>query len=60
MVRGQDVARVFVPAGQQIILKGLDQITTGTAPVDGIMKQMATDLTKEVQPIIQQVKAVEG
>jgi sn-glycerol 3-phosphate transport system substrate-binding protein len=60
MVRAQDTARVFVPAGQQIILKGLDQITTGTAPVDGIMKQMAADLTKEVQPIIQQVKAVEG
>ena len=46
--------------GQQIILKGLDQITTGTAPVDGIMKQMAADLTKEVQAIVQQVKAVEG
>ena len=41
MVRAQDVARVFVPNGQQILLKGLDRITVNKEPAETVMKDIA-------------------
>ena len=60
MVRGQDVARVFVPNGQQILLKGLDRITVNKEPAETVMKDIAVPLQKECDAVAKQVKAVEG
>jgi sn-glycerol 3-phosphate transport system substrate-binding protein len=60
MVRGQDVARVFVPNGQQILLKGLDRITVNKEAAETVMKDIAAALQKECDAVAKQVKAVEG
>ena len=60
MVRGQDVARVFVPNGQQILLKGLDRITVNKEPAETVMKDIAAALQKECDAVAKQVRAVEG
>jgi sn-glycerol 3-phosphate transport system substrate-binding protein len=60
MVRGQDVARVFVPNGQQLILKGLERITVNKEPAEPALKDLATNLQKECDTVARQVKAVEG
>ena len=41
MVRGQDVARVFVPNGLQILQKGLDRITVNKEASETVMKDIA-------------------
>ena len=60
LVRAQDTARVFVPNGQQIILKGLDRITVNKEPAETVMKEIAGSLQKESEAIVRQVKAIEG
>jgi sn-glycerol 3-phosphate transport system substrate-binding protein len=60
MVRGQDSARVFVPNGQQLILKGLERITVNKEPAEPVLKELATNLQKECDAVAKQVKAVEG
>jgi sn-glycerol 3-phosphate transport system substrate-binding protein len=60
MVRPQDVARVFVPNGQQILLKGLDRITVNKEAAETVMKDIAGQLQKECDAVAKQVKAVEG
>ena len=60
LVRGQDVARVFVPNGQQLILKGLERITVNKEPAEPALKELAANLQKECDSVARQVKAVEG
>jgi len=60
MVRGQDVARVFVPNGQQILLKGLDRITVNKEASETVMKDIAGQLQKECDTVKKQVQAIEG
>jgi len=60
LVRAQDTARVFVPNGQQIILKGLDRITVNKDAAETVMTEMATALQKECDAVARQVKTVEG
>jgi sn-glycerol 3-phosphate transport system substrate-binding protein len=58
--RAQDSARVFVPNGDDIISKALDRITTNQEEVATVFKQLSDDLTREAQPVIRQVKALNG
>jgi sn-glycerol 3-phosphate transport system substrate-binding protein len=60
MVRAQDTARVFVPNGQQLLLKGLERITINKEPAEAALKDLATNLQKESDLIARQVKALEG
>jgi sn-glycerol 3-phosphate transport system substrate-binding protein len=60
LVRAQDVARVFVPNGQQILLKGIERITINKEPSETVMKDISASLQKESEAIARQVKAVEG
>jgi sn-glycerol 3-phosphate transport system substrate-binding protein len=60
MVRGQDVARVFLPNGLQILQKGLDRITVNKEASETVMKDIAAALQKEADPFKKQVQAVEG
>ena len=57
---GQDLARVFVPNGAQILIKGLDRITVNKEAAETVMKEIAGPLQKECDAVEKQVKAVEG
>ena len=54
------MARVFVPNGQQILIKGLDRITVNKEASETVMKDIAGQLQKECDAVAKQVKAVEG
>ncbi len=56
----QDPARRFVPAGDSIIGKGLEQLTVSQAEVQPTFEGIKTTLEEEAQPIVEQVEAVEG
>jgi sn-glycerol 3-phosphate transport system substrate-binding protein len=56
----QDPARRFIPAGDTIIGKALEQITVNQAEVQPTFDQLKTTLEEEAAPILEQLKAVEG
>ena len=58
--RPQDAARVYIPNGDQIIGKGLEQITVGAGPVDAAFADVAKNLTDGAKPVVTAVKAIEG
>lgn len=60
LVRPQDTARVFVPNGQQLILKGLERVTINKEPAEAALKDLQSSLQKESDAIARQVKAIEG
>ena len=60
MTKAQDVARVFIPNGDQIIGKGLERITINKEPPEAVWKDVAATLQKEGEAVVRQVKAVEG
>ena len=51
---------MFVPNGQQILIKGLDRITVNKEAAETVMKDIAGQLQKECDAVAKQVKAVEG
>ena len=56
----QDPARRFVPAGDTIIGKGLEQLTVNKAEVQPTFEDVKTTLEEEAQAILEQVAAIEG
>ncbi|HZA93712.1 MAG TPA: ABC transporter substrate-binding protein [Gemmatimonadales bacterium] len=56
----QDPARRFVPAGDLIIGKGLEELTVNQAEVQPTFDQVKTTLEEEAQPILEQLAAIEG
>jgi sn-glycerol 3-phosphate transport system substrate-binding protein len=51
----QDTARVFVPNGDQIIGKGLEEITVNKQEVQPTFDDVNQTLTDEAQPILEQI-----
>jgi sn-glycerol 3-phosphate transport system substrate-binding protein len=56
----QDPARRFIPAGDAIIGKGLEELTVNQAEVAPTFESVAATLEEEAQPILEQLEAVEG
>jgi sn-glycerol 3-phosphate transport system substrate-binding protein len=60
LTKAQDVARAFIPNGDQIIGKGLERITINKEPAEGVWKDVAGTLEKEAEAVVKLVKAIEG
>jgi sn-glycerol 3-phosphate transport system substrate-binding protein len=58
--RAQDAARVFVRNGDQIIGKGLERIIVNGETPSSVFADVNAELTKAAQPILEDLKAVEG
>jgi sn-glycerol 3-phosphate transport system substrate-binding protein len=56
----QDEARVFIPNGDQIIGGGLEQITVNLVDAADAFADVKATLEEEAQPVIEQLKAIEG
>lgn len=56
----QDPARRFIPAGDTIIGKGLEEITVNKADVKSTFENVKSTLEEEAQPILDQLKDIEG
>jgi len=54
--RPQDVARVYIPNGDQIIGKGLERITVAGENPDTVWKDVATTLTRDAEPVLRALK----
>ena len=60
ITKPQDPARRFIPAGDSIIGKGLEEITVNQAEVQPTFERVKATLEEEAKPILEQLKAVEG
>ena len=58
MTRQQDSARVWIPNGDQIIGKGLEQILVNNQDPQTAFDDVAKTLTEEAQPVIEALKAI--
>ncbi|MGI9254326.1 MAG: ABC transporter substrate-binding protein [Thermomicrobiales bacterium] len=56
--RPQDSARVWIPGGDQIIGKGLEQIIINNQPAQEAFDAVAVTLTEEAKPVIEAIKAL--
>ena len=56
--RQQDSARVWIPNGDQIIGKGLEQILVNNQDAQTAFDDVAKTLTEEAQPVIEALKAM--
>lgn len=56
--RPQDWARVGIPNGDQIIGKGLERLVIGKEEAATVLKDVATTLRKEGEPVLRQLKAL--
>jgi sn-glycerol 3-phosphate transport system substrate-binding protein len=56
--RQQDSARVWIPNGDQIIGKGLEQILVNNQDAQTAFDGVAQTLTEEAQPVIEALKAI--
>jgi sn-glycerol 3-phosphate transport system substrate-binding protein len=56
----QDSARVFIPNGDQIIGKGLEEITLNNKDAQSAFDDVAKTLTDEAKPVVDAIKALEG
>jgi sn-glycerol 3-phosphate transport system substrate-binding protein len=56
----QDSARVFIPNGDQIIGKGLGEITVNNADPQKAFDDVAKTLTEEAKPVIDALKALQS
>lgn len=54
----QDAARVFIPNGDQIIGRGLEEITINLTEAQPALEDVAATLEEEAQPIIEQIEAL--
>ncbi len=57
--KAQDAARVFIPNGDQIIGKGLEEITINLDEVQPAFDDVANTLTEEAQPVIEAIAALQ-
>jgi sn-glycerol 3-phosphate transport system substrate-binding protein len=60
ITKPQDPARRFIPAGDLIIGKGLEELTVNQAAVQPTFEQVKGTLEEEAQPILEQLAAIEG
>lgn len=58
ITRPQDAARVFIPNGDQIIGRGLEEITINLTEAQEALEEVAAVLEEEAQPIIEQVEGL--
>jgi sn-glycerol 3-phosphate transport system substrate-binding protein len=58
--RAQDAARVFVRNGDQIIGRGLERIIVNQEDVATVFGEVAAELTSVAEPIVEDLKALEG
>jgi sn-glycerol 3-phosphate transport system substrate-binding protein len=56
--RQQDSARVWIPNGDQIIGKGLEQILVNNQDAQSAFDGVAATLTEEAKPVIEALKAI--
>lgn len=56
----QDAARVFIPNGDQIIGRGIDDILVNKRDAKGVFPTVAGTLRTEAKPVIDAVKKIEG
>jgi sn-glycerol 3-phosphate transport system substrate-binding protein len=56
--RQQDSARVWIPNGDQIIGKGLEQILVNNQDARSAFDEVAQTLTEEAQPVIEALQAI--
>lgn len=55
----QDVARVFIPNGDQIIGGGLERITINSEDAGDVFPEVAQVLEEEAEPVVAQLESVE-
>lgn len=60
LTRAQDAARVFVRNGDQIIGRGLERIVVNGEAPSAVFAEINDELTSAAEPILQDLKAVEG
>jgi sn-glycerol 3-phosphate transport system substrate-binding protein len=58
LTQPQDAARVFIPNGDQIIGRGLEEITINLTEAQVALEDVAAVLEEEAQPIIEQIEAL--
>jgi sn-glycerol 3-phosphate transport system substrate-binding protein len=58
LTRPQDVARVFIPGGDQIIGRGLERIVINQEEVQPVFDEVAQTLRDEAQPIVEAIAAL--
>jgi sn-glycerol 3-phosphate transport system substrate-binding protein len=56
----QDVARLYIPGGDQILGKGLERITINQNETKPVFEDVSKELTQEAKPIKEKVEAIEG
>jgi sn-glycerol 3-phosphate transport system substrate-binding protein len=56
----QDVARIYVPNGDQIIGKGLEQIAVNQEEVEPVFEDIKSELEEEAEPIKETLAEIEG
>ncbi len=60
ITRPQDVARSFVPGGDQIIGSGLDRITLQAEDPQSVFEDVKAELDEAAAPIVKQLAEIEG
>ena len=60
LTQPQDLARVFVPNGDQIIGKGLERILVQSEDVATVFAEVQVILETEALPVVEALRAVEG
>ncbi len=60
LTRAQDAARVFVRNGDQIIGKGLERIIVNKEAPSAVFAEVNDELIKAAEPILEDLKAIEG
>jgi sn-glycerol 3-phosphate transport system substrate-binding protein len=58
LTRPQDVARVFIPGGDQIIGRGLERVVINQEEVQPVFDEVAQTLRDEAQPIVEAIAAL--
>ncbi len=56
----QDSARVFIPNGDQILGNGWEQILVKNIPAQDAFNDVKDQLDQEKEPVLEQIKALEG
>lgn len=58
--RAQDAARVFVRNGDQIIGRGLERIVVNGEAPSAVFAEVNAELTRSAEPILEDLRAIEG
>jgi sn-glycerol 3-phosphate transport system substrate-binding protein len=60
LTQAQDAARVFVRNGDQIIGKGLERIIVNGEVPSAVFAEINTELSRAAEPILEDLRAIEG